>query len=133
MDRLDVAIAIVMREGRVLVARRAIESHLPGLWEFPGGKIEPGEPAEAAARRELVEETGLSAGKTEPLTVFLHSYPERTVRLHVFLVRQAEGDVVSGTGQSWEWVAREDLAGLPMPEANRAILRALSWRTGEAP
>jgi len=130
VERLDVAVAVVTREGRVLVARRGDGSHLEGLWEFPGGKIEPDESPEAAAARELAEETGLGAGALEPLTVFLHSYPERTVRLHVFLARASEGEVVSGTGQAWEWVARDDLAALPMPEANRAILRALGWRTG---
>jgi 8-oxo-dGTP diphosphatase len=130
VERLDVAVAVVMREGRVLVARRASGSHLGGLWEFPGGKIEPGEAAQAAAARELAEETGLLAGTTEPLTTFVHSYPDRTVRLHVFLARRPEGEVVPGTGQVWEWVSRDELEALPMPEANRAILRALGWRTG---
>jgi 8-oxo-dGTP diphosphatase len=131
VERLDVAIAVVLREGRVLVARRPSESHLGGLFEFPGGKIERDESPEAAAARELVEETGLSTVHAEPLTVFLHSYPGRTVRLHVFLVRDSEGEVASPSGQSWEWVPRDALHGLPMPEANRAILRALGWRTGD--
>jgi len=52
------------------------------------------------------------------------------VRLHVFLARRPEGAVVSGTGQVWEWVSRDELEARPMPEANRAILRALDWRTG---
>jgi 8-oxo-dGTP diphosphatase len=132
VERVDVAVAVVMREGRVLVARRMRGSHLEGLWEFPGGKVEPGESPEAAAARELEEETGLRAGATEPLTTFLHSYPDRTVRLHAFLARRPSGEVAAG-GQSWEWVTPRALAGLPMPEANRAILRALCWRTGAAP
>ena len=122
---VDVALAIVVREGRVLVARREPGSHLEGLWEFPGGKIEPGEEPHAAALRELREETGLEAQDAEPLNIFHYAYPDRDVRLHAFVVRDARGE----PGR-WEWVERGSLEALPMPEANRAILRALAWRLG---
>lgn len=130
MERIEVALAIVLRGGRALVSPREEGSHLEGLWEFPGGKIEAGEDPVAAASRELLEETGLRAKTLEPLTVFIHTYPDRTVRLHVFLARDAEGDPASPGGRAWSFVALSDLEALPMPEANRAILRALSWRTG---
>lgn len=123
---VEVALAIVVREGRVLVARRDPGSHLEGLWEFPGGKIEAGEEPLAAALRELREETGLLASDAEPLNVFHYAYPDRDVRLHAFLVREAKGDP-----GKWEWVETGALEALPMPEANRAILRALAWRLGE--
>lgn len=123
---VEVALAIVVRDGRVLVARREPGSHLEGLWEFPGGKIEPDEEPREAALRELREETGLVASDAEPLNVFHYAYPDRDVRLHAFLVREATGD----PGR-WEWVEAGALAALPMPEANRAILRALAWRLGE--
>jgi 8-oxo-dGTP diphosphatase len=105
----------VVREGRVLVARRSSESHLGGLWEFPGGKIEDGETPEAALERELREEMQLEAGETEPLTVYVHSYPDRTVRLHAFLVRDARGDVRTDGAREWAWVLPGDLAAHPMP------------------
>lgn len=127
-DLVEVALAVVLREGAVLVARRTAGSHLEGLWEFPGGKIAEGEDSMAAALRELAEETGLRAQAAEALTVFHHSYPDRNVRLHVFLVRDAEGEVAVDGGREWGWVPVASLSELPMPEANRAILRALAWR-----
>ena len=63
----EVALAVPTRGGRVLVGKRPIGGHLPGEWEFPGGRINPGESAETAARRELTEETGLTAADLEPL------------------------------------------------------------------
>ena len=127
---VEVALAVTVRGGRVLVARRDRDAHLGGLWEFPGGKIERGEEPEAAALRELAEETGLDGNRVEPLTVFHYAYPDRNVRLHAFLVTEPRGEVAIAGGRSWEWVEPAALASLPMPEANRAILRALAWRTG---
>lgn len=117
-----------MREGKILVARRDPSQHLPGAWEFPGGKIEDGEDPASAALRELAEETGLSASAVEPLLIFVHDYPDRRLRFHAFLVADAEGEVGTDGGRAFAWVALADLDGLAMPEANRAILRALRWR-----
>ena len=72
--RIDVALAIPVREGRALVRRRPAGSHLAGCWEFPGGRVEPGEEPLAAARRELAEETGLRADSWEPLVLVVHDY-----------------------------------------------------------
>lgn len=123
---VDVALAIVLRERRVLVARREPGSHLEGLWEFPGGKIEAGEEPHDAALRELREETGLVGSEAEPLNIFHYAYPDRDVRLHAFVVRDAVGEP-----RRFEWVEAKALEALPMPEANRAILRALAWRLGD--
>jgi len=114
----------------VLVARRGGDQHLPGAWEFPGGKIEDGEEPEAAARRELHEETGLAAQRAEPLLVFVHDYPDRRLRFHAFVIADAGGDVTTDGGRAFDWVTPSSLRELPMPEANRAILRALEWRLG---
>ena len=122
---VEVALALPLVDGRLLVACRAPGTHLAGAWEFPGGKIADGEEPAAAARRELEEETGLVAGDLEPLVVVVHEYPERTVRLHVFLVREPQGEVTIG---SWGWKTPDELRRLEMPAANAEILRALRWR-----
>jgi len=80
--------------------------------------------------RELREETGLAATDAEALLVFVHDYPDRRLRLHAFLVTAADGDVATDRGRPWSWVAPAALDALAMPEANRAILRALKWRLG---
>jgi 8-oxo-dGTP diphosphatase len=120
----------VVRDGLVLVARRGDGQHLPGAWEFPGGKIADGEEPAEAVLRELREETGLTAADATPLLVFVHDYPDRRLRFHVFVVTGALGEVATDGGRAFEWVAPSSLDELAMPEANRAILRALSWRLG---
>ncbi len=127
-DRLDVALAIPVVDGRLLVARRPPGSHLEGTWEFPGGKVEPGEQPEAAARRELEEETGLVANALEPLLVMVHEYPERSVRLHVFLAREPRGVLRIEASREWVWNSLAQARKLPMPEANAQILSALRRR-----
>ncbi len=127
-DYLDVALAIPILDGKLLVTRRAAGSHLECTWEFPGGKVEAGEEPATAAVRELEEETGLSAGDLEPLLVLLHEYPERSVRLHVFLVREPRGEVSMDGPREWAWKSLAELSRLEMPAANARILRALHWR-----
>ena len=120
----------MVRGRSVLVARRAEGSHLGGTWEFPGGKVNPGEEPMAAALRELREETGLFASASESLLVFVHDYPDRRLRFHAFVVRETSGDVVTDGDRAWAWVDAASLDELTMPDANRAILRALRWRLG---
>ena len=119
---------MVVRGRSVLVARRDDVSHQGGAWEFPGGKVEEGEEPEAAALRELREETSLVATAAEPLLVFMHDYPDRRLRFHAFVVPDPGGEVSIDSGRPWAWAELESLSELPMPEANRAILRALKWR-----
>jgi 8-oxo-dGTP diphosphatase len=125
---IEVALVVPVVEGRVLVARRSPGAHLEGLWEFPGGKIANGEEPSAAARRELTEETGLVAGGLEPLLVLVHEYPERSVRLHVFLARDPRGEVRIDRPRAWDWKTLEQIGELEMPPANARILSALRWR-----
>ena len=127
---LDIALAIVVREGLVLVAERAAAQHLPGTWEFPGGKIEEGEEPADAALRELREETGLTSASATALLVSVHDYPDRRLRFHAFVVTDVAGEVATDGGRAFSWVAPSSLDALPMPEANRAVLRALRWRLG---
>jgi 8-oxo-dGTP diphosphatase len=121
---VEVALAVAVRGGAVLVGRRAPGSHLAGAWEFPGGKIDDGEEPAAAALRELREETALEGNRAEPLVVHIHDYEDRSVRLHAFLVREPAGEGLA----PWTWVGIEHLADLAMPPANGPIVRAIRWR-----
>lgn len=124
------ALAIPVAVGRVLVGRRPEGAHLAGLWEFPGGKVEPGETPAAAARRELAEETGLVSATVEPLVVLVHDYPDRSVRLHAFVARVPHDAVRTfsrgpSAAHDWTWVEPAQLEALAMPAANAVILQAL--------
>ena len=124
------ALAIVVRGGEVLVAKRASDQHLPDSWEFPGGKVEEGEEPHDAALRELREETGLSGATAESLLVFVHDYPDRRLRFHAYVVRDPSGEVRTDGNRPWTWTPVASLERLAMPDANRAIVRALRWRLG---
>jgi mutator protein MutT len=114
-----IALALIQRDGRWFLQRRAPgNSVLPGLWEFPGGKVEAGESVIEGLRRELREEVGLVAGEVRPLPVL-----EGPVRLHPFLV-QAEGN--PRTELAWGWFKAEDLDRLPIPPMNRALIASLA-------
>ena len=131
-DRVDIALAIPNRDARFLVARRAQGLHLAGHWEFPGGRIEPGENPVDAARRELAEETGLIAAELEPLVLVVHDYNELPLRFHVFVARDPTGDVTMDVKREHAWLSLQRLGSLEMPAANRQMLRALCWRMGAA-
>lgn len=126
--RVDIALAIAERDGKLLVAQRRADRHLAGLWEFPGGKIEPGEEPAEAARRELSEETGLAAERLEPLALVVHDYAEMPLRFHVFLARQVAGELHAEAERRWRWKSYDAVCALEMPAANRPMLRALRWR-----
>ncbi len=123
--RLEIALAVPLRDGAVLLARRRSDAHQGALWEFPGGKLETGEsPAEAAAR-ELSEETGLRAARLQSLLKLEHDYPDRTVRLHVFLAFDCAGELSIDGGREHAWVEASELATFEMPAANRPIVEAV--------
>ena len=124
---IQVAIAVLRRGGEVLVRRRRPEEALPGVWEFPGGKIGEGETPAAAARREVLEEMGLDL---VPSALALretieHEYPGTRVRLFVFEGVCAESPAPSD-GASWAWLAPSELARRPIPEANRGLVARLA-------
>lgn len=127
-DRIDVALTVVRGDRGYLVAVRPEGSHLAGSWEFPGGKVERGEEPIDAARRELHEETGLTAEQLQPLVVVMHDYPERSVRLHVYHCTETRGELRLDRTRQWGWMSYAELQSLKMPAANAEILRALRWR-----
>jgi mutator protein MutT len=128
---VEIALALVEHQGRWLVSRRAPGRVYAGLWEFPGGKIEPGESPAEAAVRETREEAGLTVEPTGSLAEVAASHNQQTVRLILVRCRVAAGEpaVVSPAITAVRWVTRDELASLPMPPANAAIIDRLCNRT----
>lgn len=127
MQRVHVAAAVIRdRQQRILIARRADSQHQGGLWEFPGGKLEPGEDARAALARELREELGIEVRAARPLITLAHDYPDKQVLLDVWEVLDFDGEPHGAEGQPLAWVTARQLPGYDFPEANRAIVAAAS-------
>lgn len=120
-----VAVAIVRRGGRFLVGRRPQEAHLGGLWEFPGGKCEPGESEGDAAVRELREECNVCAIVTRLLPQLRHDYGDRIIELTPVICRWERGDGEPLGTEACQWSTLEELRQLPMPEMNGEILDAI--------
>lgn len=128
MSGVAVVVGVLRRgDGRLLVATRDPGRHQGGRLEFPGGKLEPGEPAEAALARELAEEIGIEVVAQRPLIRVRHSYPECTVELDVRLVGQWRGEPSGREGQALSWLAPEELRPSDFPAANRPIVASLAW------
>ncbi len=124
---LVVACALVDADGRVLVARRPEGRPLAGLWEFPGGKLRPGESPEAALVRELREELGIDTEESclAPLTFASHRYPDHHLLMPLFVCRVWRGIARPREGQELRWVRPGELARLPMPPADAPLVAAL--------
>jgi 8-oxo-dGTP diphosphatase len=120
-------VAGVVRDasGRVLIAERPAGKHLAGLWEFPGGKIDHGEKAFDALRRELAEEIGIAVERAEPLISVPWSYPGKSIVLDAWTVEAYAGRAVAREGQALRWIAPEQLDDWPMPPADVPIVHAL--------
>ena len=120
---VDVAVAVLRRHGdpKILTRRRRQDEKLPGLWEFPGGKIEKGETPRQAAAREVREEMGAAPKGLTLLRIHEHAYPDRTVRIHVF-EGTFEAEPAPPDGAAWAWMTPGELARLPIPPANRRIV-----------
>jgi len=128
--RVRVAAAVVMREGRVLLTRRPPGGPLGLLWEFPGGKLEPGETVEQALERELREELGVRVTAREVLEVATHDYPHGpAVEVH-FVRCDAEADAFApGPGvHEVRWVAPREVEPAEVLAADRAFLARLAAR-----
>lgn len=122
---IQVVCALIEDEaGRLLVAQRPPGKHLAGLWEFPGGKVEPGETPQAALVREIAEELGCVATPGAALGPVTHAYEKVTVRLIPFLARLAEPGARPEAREhvALRWVSRAEIGELPMPEADAPIV-----------
>ena len=124
---LVAAVALIDAEGRVLLARRPEGKSLAGLWEFPGGKVEPGETPEAALIRELREEIGIETWSSclAPLFFASHTYPDFHLLMPLFVCRRWQGTVQPREGQELAWVRGKDLKSYPMPPADIPLVPLL--------
>ena len=114
--------------GRYLITRRRRGSHLAGLWEFPGGKVEAGETPAACLRRELTEELTATFTVGDLVETVRWEYPDRTVVLHFFDCRHESGDILPRQEQAMAWVEPERLAALDFPPADRELIQRLARR-----
>ena len=124
---LVVAVALVDPDGRILLAQRPEGKALAGLWEFPGGKVDPGERPEQALIRELQEELGIDteASCLAPLSFASHSYDDFHLLMPLWVCRKWEGIAQPREGQALKWVRPENLREYPMPPADLPLIPVL--------
>lgn len=125
---IDVAVGIIhnlKRPEQILLSRRQAHQDFAGFWEFAGGKFEPGESFAKALERELQEELGIQVVTANPWFCIQHTYPHKTVRLHIANVMDYRGEPASLEQQEIAWVGKQDLPNWQVPEANESIIRAL--------
>jgi len=121
---LVAAVALVDKDGRVLLSQRPMDKQLGGLWEFPGGKVETGERPEAALIRELKEELGIDVVESclAPLTFASHAYEDFHLLMPLYVCRRWKGQVVGAEGQELAWVRPQRLKDYPMPPADVPLI-----------
>jgi 8-oxo-dGTP diphosphatase len=124
---VEIAVAVVEHEGRWLIGQREADRALPGFWEFPGGKIEPGETPAEAAMRECLEETGARVEVVGAYPETSHDYEHGAVHLHFLACRLIEQQ--RPLPARFRWVATGELASFTFPPANASLLALLAART----
>ncbi len=124
---LVVAVALIDADDRILVAQRPPGKQLAGLWEFPGGKVDPNERPEAALIRELREELGIEVKEPclAPLTFASHAYENFHLLMPLYVCRRWQGFVTPREGQALKWLRARQLRDIPMPPADAPLIPAL--------
>jgi len=126
---IEVSAALIFHQGRLLITQRQTAAHLGGLWEFPGGKREPGESFEACLVREIHEELAVEIAVDELFEEVTHAYPEKTVHLKFFICRLIEGEPQAIGCAAFHWATKADLANFEFPAADRQLLEKLKIGT----
>ena len=124
---LVVAVALIDADDRILLAQRPPGKQMAGLWEFPGGKVDPGERPEAALIRELREELGIEVREPclAPLTFASHAYEDFHLLMPLYVCRRWQGLVTPREGQALKWLRARQLRDIPMPPADEPLIPAL--------
>lgn len=121
---IHVAVGVIRANGKILITRRASDAHQGGLWEFPGGKLEPNESVLSALHRELQEEVGIVVEDATPLIKIDYHYPDQRVILDVWQVDSFSGIATPREGQPMRWISPPQLQDFNFPAANRPIITA---------
>ena len=124
----EIAIAVVEHDGRYLIGLRPPNVPLPGLWEFPGGKLRPGETPAQAAERECLEETGLAIVVGEAFPDVLHTYEHGRLLLHFFRCRLGDPVAAAAVPTRFRWVPGGKLVDYAFPAANAELVASLVRR-----
>ena len=123
---IDVAAALIFNQGKLLITQRRPDDHLPNLWEFPGGKVEPEETFEACLIREIREELAIEISVGRLVEEITHSYPEKTVRLCFFHCGLVAGEPKAIHVQAFAWVTQSELKNYEFPAADAQLITRLA-------
>ena len=122
---IDVAAGLLFSANRLLIAQRPAGTHLAGLWEFPGGKLAPGEDWETCLRRELMEELGIQVRVGALFEEITHNYPAKTVRLRFFICTRWSGEPRPIECAALQWITRAQLGEFEFPPADERLIERL--------
>jgi mutator protein MutT len=125
---IDVAAALIFRKGKLLITQRRLQDHLGGLWEFPGGKVEPGESFQDCLKREIREELGVEIDVGLEVDDITHAYKEKVVRLKFFRCTLLSGEPQPIACPNLAWISRHQLQSFPFPAADARLLLLLQER-----
>ena len=123
---IEVVAAVIRTDGKILITQRLDQVHLAKLWEFPGGKVEPGESLEGALIREIREELGINIRVNDEFFTVEHDYPAKSVRLHFFNCTITDGEPAALAVADLRWVSPTDLNSFEFPPADAELIGKLA-------